>query len=213
MDTLRIAIFDDNSPLLDALSLLLGGTPGYQVVGTYTRADEIVLRLSACKPDVVLMDIQMPGTDGIEAVRQAKAHFPQIQFLMQTIFEDEDRVFAALCAGAGGYMLKNTPPTRLLEAISEVAKGGAPMTPHIARKALEMFRRFAPQEQQADYRLTTRETEVLSLLVQGLPYKLIADRMGIGYETVRSHMKHIYEKLHVASTTEAVAKALREKLV
>ncbi|MDX1905526.1 MAG: response regulator transcription factor [Bacteroidia bacterium] len=213
MQVLRVAIFDDNRPLLDALQMLINGTPGYQVVGAYPDAGALLVRIAACRPDVVLMDIEMPGTDGIEAVRLLKTQFPQIQVLMQTVFEDEDRVFAALCAGAGGYLLKNTPPARLLEAIAEVAAGGAPMSPVVARKALEMFRRFAPQEVTVDYRLTPREGDVLSLLVQGLPYKLIADRLSITYETVRSHMKHIYEKLHVASTTEAVAKALREKLV
>ncbi|GAB4403775.1 MAG: response regulator transcription factor [Bacteroidia bacterium] len=213
MHTIRVAIFDDQRNILDALSMLIGGTPGFEVAGTYSDASHLAQRLVSCRPDVVLMDIEMPGTDGIAATRSVRAQFPAVQIIMLTVFEDESRIFEALCAGANGYLVKSTPPARLLEAIREAAQGGAPMSPHIARKALDLFRHFAPSAPGPDYQLTPREKEVLGLLVEGLPYKLIADRLGVGYETVRSHMKHIYEKLHVASTTEAVSKALRERLI
>jgi DNA-binding NarL/FixJ family response regulator len=157
------------------------------------------------------MDIDMPGMNGIEGVKQIRKHFPTVQILMLTVFDDDEKVFAAIKAGAGGYILKNAEPENLLHSISEVYNGGAPMTPAIARKVLQQFQTFLPEEKK-DYHLSNREKEVLGLLVEGLSYKMIAGKLNITYDTVRAHMKKIYEKLHVASMTEAVAKAINQKL-
>jgi DNA-binding NarL/FixJ family response regulator len=213
MEKTRVAIFEDNPHLRDALTLLIDGSESYRVVGAYPDAGFLLERIQATKPQVVLMDIQMPGMNGIEAVRLIRTVFPDLPVVMQTVFEDEDKIFAALCAGATGYLIKNASPDRMLAAIADAASGGAPLTPTIARKAIAFFHRFGPLTEKTDYQLTARELDVLQLLVQGLPYKLISDRLGIGYETVRTHMKHIYEKLKVTSSTEAVAKALKENLV
>ena len=157
------------------------------------------------------MDIDMPGMNGIEAVKVIRNNFPTVQVLMFTVFDDDEKVFAAIKAGAGGYILKNAEPQNLLHAISEVYNGGAPMTPGIARKVLLQFQDMLPDENK-DYHLSQREKEVLALLVEGHPYKMIASKLNITYDTVRAHMKKIYEKLHVASMTEAVAKAINQKL-
>ena len=157
------------------------------------------------------MDIDMPGMNGIEGVKLIRKNFPTVQILMLTVFDDDEKVFAAIKAGAGGYILKNAEPQNLLHAISEVYNGGAPMTPGIARKVLHQFQTILPEEKK-DYHLSIREKEVLGLLVDGLSYKMIAGKLNITYDTVRAHMKKIYEKLHVASMTEAVAKAINQKL-
>jgi len=162
----------------------------------------------------VLMDIQMPGISGIEAVAVLRSEFPQLPVLMQTVFEDESKIFAAICAGANGYILKSVPPVKLLEAIKEVAEGGSPMTPSIAAKVLKMFKDQNPKANAGNnFDLSSREREIISLLVDGLSYKLIADKLFISYETVHSHVKNIYQKLHVNSVNEAISKALRNKLV
>jgi DNA-binding NarL/FixJ family response regulator len=162
------------------------------------------------------MDIAMPGMTGIEAVLKLKNEFPNIQILMQTVFEDDERVFDSICAGASGYILKNHLNTKLIEAIHEMRFGGSPMSPTIARKVLNKMQSVASAikpEQAPDYKLTPREKEVLGCIVEGLAYKMIADKLNISYETVRSHIKKIYEKLHVASLTEAVSKAMKERIV
>jgi DNA-binding NarL/FixJ family response regulator len=164
----------------------------------------------------VLMDIEMPGMTGIEAVKKIKKEFPQIQVLMQTVFEDDDRVFDSICSGASGYILKNFLNTKLIDAIRELQYGGSPMSPSIARKVLSKMQQipqFVRPEEAPNYDLTPREKEVLSCIVEGLAYKMIADKLTISYETVRSHVKKIYEKLHVASLTEAVSKAMKERIV
>ncbi len=157
------------------------------------------------------MDIDMPGMDGIEGVKVIRKNFPTVQILMFTVFADDEKVFAAIKAGAAGYILKNAEPQNLLHAISEVYNGGAPMTPDIARKVLHQLQNMLPEEKK-DYHLSTRESEVLGLLVEGYSYKMIGGKLNITYDTVRDHMKKIYEKLHVASMTEAVAKAINQKL-
>jgi DNA-binding NarL/FixJ family response regulator len=169
-----------------------------------------------CRPDVVLMDIEMPGMSGIEAVQALKKEWPHVQILMQTVFEDDDRVFDSICAGASGYILKSHINTRLIDAVKELQFGGSPMSPSIARKVLNKMQSVASVIKPAeamDYGLTAREKEVLSCLVNGLSYKMIGADLGIGYETVRSHVKKIYEKLHVASLTEVVAKAINQRIV
>jgi DNA-binding NarL/FixJ family response regulator len=213
---LRIAIFDDNKNIRESITMLLSTVPDFEVVGSFSHVLDCVEDVKECQPDVVLMDIEMPGMTGIEAVRTVKKELPHIQVLMQTVFEDDDRVFDSICAGASGYILKNFLNTRLIDSIRELQFGGSPMSPSIARKVLTKMQQI-PQHVQPeaapDYRLTAREKETLACIVNGLSYKMIADQLNISYETVRSHVKKIYEKLHVASLTEAVAKAINQRIV
>jgi DNA-binding NarL/FixJ family response regulator len=214
--SLRIAIFDDNKNIRESITLLLGTVPGFELTGSFSHVLDCVEDIAACKPDIVLMDIEMPGMTGIEAVKLIKKDFPQIQVLMQTVFEDDERVFDSICAGASGYILKNHLNTRLVEAIMELQFGGSPMSPSIARKIfnkLQQIPQHVKKEEAPDYQLTQREKEVLACIVEGLSYKMIAGRLTISYETVRSHVKKIYEKLHVASLTEVVAKAINQRIV
>lgn len=213
---LRIAIFDDNKNIRESITLLLKTVPGFEVVGSFSHVLDCVEDVRDSKPDIVLMDIEMPGMTGIEAVKSIKKEFPHIQVLMQTVFEDDDRVFDSICAGASGYILKNYLNTKLIESIMELQYGGSPMSPSVARKVLNKMQQI-PQhvrpEEAPDYQLTPREKEVLTCLVNGQSYKMIAADLHISYETVRSHVKKIYEKLHVASLTEVVAKAINQRLV
>ncbi len=216
---IRVAVFDDNRKILDSLSVLIDGSPGFVMAGAFGDARNAVSNISVSHPDVVLMDIDMPHTSGIEAVRQLKSAFPNLAIMMQTVFEDDDKVFQSICNGASGYMLKNTPPSRMMEAIEEVYQGGSPMSPPIARKVLVMLQEKKPapmsgmNSNSGETALSPREKEVLALMVKGLSYKMIAAQCEISFETVRTHIRHIYEKLHVASMTEAVAKAIRQRLV
>ncbi len=213
MENIRVIIFDDNARVCDSMRMLIGGTDGFVFAGAYENCSHLVANIESSLPDVVLMDIDMPGINGIEAVKIIHKKFPDLQVLMQTTFDDDDKVFDAILAGASGYILKNTPPSRILECIREVHQGGAPMSPGIARKVLRLFSQNVPvKEAKQDFNLSPRETEVLGLLVNGKSYKMISDELGITYDTVRAHMKKIYEKLHVTSMTEAVAKAIKEKL-
>jgi DNA-binding NarL/FixJ family response regulator len=213
--SLKIALFDDNKNIRDSISLLLATTADIELVGSFPDCMDCIADIKSCLPDLVLMDIEMPGMTGIEAVRKIKQEFPNILIMMQTVFEDDDRVFDSICAGASGYILKNFLNTRLIDSIRELQYGGSPMSPSIARKVLNKMQAVVPGSMvpQTDYKLSPREKDVLSLLVNGLSYKMIADKLDISYETVRSHMKKIYEKLHVASLTEAVAKAINQKIV
>jgi len=212
----RIAIFDDNKNIRESIAMLLNTMPDLLVVGTFSHVLDCVDDVKDCKPDIVLMDIEMPGMTGIEAVKAIKKELPHIQILMQTVFEDDDRVFDSICAGASGYILKNHINTRLLDSIRELQYGGSPMSPTIARKVLSKLQQI-PQHvspgEAPNYHLTAREKEVLGCLVKGLSYKMIAADLNISYETVRSHVKKIYEKLHVASLTEVVAKAINQRIV
>jgi DNA-binding NarL/FixJ family response regulator len=185
-------------------------------VGSFSHVLDCVEDVKECNPDIILMDIEMPGMTGIEAVKAIKKEYPHIQVLMQTVFEDDDRVFDSICAGASGYILKNYLNTKLIDSIQELQYGGSPMSPSIARKVLGKLQQHAGAirpDEAPDYRLTAREKEVLACVVNGLSYKMIADELTISYETVRSHIKKIYEKLHVASLTEAVAKAINQRIV
>ncbi len=209
---INVVAFDDNDHICDSLSMLLGDAPGIDLKACLRDCNSVVADMHLFSPDVVIMDIDMPGLNGIEGVKLIKKHFPAIQILMQTAFDDDVKVFAAIQAGATGYILKNTKPLSLIDAIYEVYNGGAPMTPAIARKVLFQFNKFASEIPKEEYNLSVRESEVLALLVKGFSYKMIADKMNITYDTVRAHMKKIYEKLHVSSMTEAVAKAINKKL-
>ena len=210
MSGIKVIIFDDNDSLRDSIAMLLNDSNDFTLVGSYSHCLDVVENIEQTKPDIAIMDIDMPGMNGIEGVKLIRKNFPTVQILMLTVFDDE-KVFAAIKAGAGGYILKNAEPKNLLHAISEVYNGGAPMTPDIAKKVLQQFQTILPEEEK-DYHLSTREKEVLNLLVNGLSYKMIAAKLNITYDTVRAHMKKIYEKLHVASMTEAVAKAINQKL-
>ncbi len=212
---MRVILFEDNASVRDSLAILLGGMPDIDLVGVYPDPVKWEKYIRDTRPEVILMDIEMPGLNGIEATQAIHAAFPDINIIMLTVFKEEDKIFRALCTGAVGYILKNTTPNILIEAIHDTYAGGSPMSPYIARKAVQLFQQFAANKQAPSDTgtLTQREVETLKYLVEGLSYKMIAGRMGISYETVRSHMKHIYEKLHVASMTEAVVKALKEGLV
>jgi DNA-binding NarL/FixJ family response regulator len=214
---IRVTIFDDNKKILDSLSVLIDGTEGFVAVAAYADAKDVVAKVSRSHPDVVLMDIDMPGVDGIAAVRELKTEFPNLAIMMQTVFEDDDKIFHSLCNGASGYMLKNTPPARMLEAIEDVYHGGSPMSPPIARKVVAMLQQkensLPVVRDKSDTKLSPREKEVLALMVQGLSYKMMAAQLDISFETVRTHIRHIYEKLHVATMSEAVAKAIKQKIV
>jgi len=206
---IRVVIFEDNLLLRESLFQLINGSPGFTCVGAFANCDDIISNIKRTNPDVVLMDIQMPGKDGIEGVKIIKKNFPEIRIIMQTVVEDEERIFASICNGASGYLLKTTTPSRLLQAIVEVYEGGAPMTPAIAGKVLEKFRRQSPPSSGELNDLSIREKEILKCLVEGMSYKMIASSCKISIDTVRFHIRNIYEKLHVSSKSEAVAKALR----
>lgn len=213
---LRIAIFDDNKNIRESIKMLLDTVPDFEVVGSYCHVLDCISDVRESRPDVVLMDIEMPGMTGIVAVHKLKSEFPNIQVLMQTVFEDDDRVFDSICAGASGYILKNQLNIKLVDFIRELQFGGSPMSPSIARKVLNKLQempQFIRPGEAPDYHLTPREKDVLSCLVNGLSYKMIASELNISYETVRSHVKKIYEKLHVASLTEVVAKAINQRIV
>jgi DNA-binding NarL/FixJ family response regulator len=211
MSGIKVIIFDDNDSLRDSIRMLLQDSADFTFAGSYSNCVDVTKNIQETKPDVVIMDIDMPGMNGIEGVTLIRQNFPTIRVLMLTVFDDDEKVFAAIKAGADGYLLKNAESENLLHAISEVYNGGAPMTPGIAKKVLHQFQTMLPGKDN-DYHLSMREKEVLSLLVDGLSYKMIGGKLSITYDTVRAHMKKIYEKLHVASMTEAVAKAINQKL-
>jgi DNA-binding NarL/FixJ family response regulator len=211
MSGIKVIIFDDNDTLRDSVSMLLRESEDFTLAGSFSNCLDVTKNVRDMQPDVVIMDIDMPGMNGIEGVKEIRRNFPTVQILMLTVFDDDEKVFAAIKAGAGGYILKNADPLNLLHAISEVYNGGAPMTPAIASKVFHQLQHMLPDEKK-NYHLSVREKEVLGLLVEGDSYKMIAGKLNITYDTVRAHMKKIYEKLHVASMTEAVAKAINQKL-
>jgi DNA-binding NarL/FixJ family response regulator len=209
---IAVAIIEDLHDLREGLVALVGGTPGFRCVAAYRTMEDALANIGASLPDVVLSDIGLPGMSGVEGIRILRERYPDLPILALTVYDEDDAVFEALCSGAAGYLLKTTPPARLLEAIREVVEGGAPMSPDVARRVVRLFREFRPPEH-ADYRLTPQETELLKLIVDGHFYKTAADKMGITPRTVAFHLRNVYEKLSVHSKTEAVAKALRERLI
>ncbi len=209
---LKVLIFDDNSDRRDSLELLIQATEGLTLSDSMPDANTAVEVVAALEPDVILMDIGMPGISGIEATRQIKIKFPDVQIIIQTVFDDQERIFEAIKAGASGYLLKSSPAPKIVEAIFEAHSGGAPITPTIASKVISYFREQTPVKDQ-DYGLSEREKEVLNFLVDGMSYKMIAAEMSISYNTVNSHIKKIYEKLHVHSVGEALSKVLHKKII
>jgi DNA-binding NarL/FixJ family response regulator len=210
---IKVAIFEDNKPLRESLKQLINNAGDMSCTGAFSDANQLIRSMQLSGPDVVMMDINMPGLSGIDAVQLIKEKFPQVQIMMQTVFEDNDKIFAAICAGASGYMLKKTLPQKMIEAVRETYLGGAPMTASIASKVLQMFRLQNSGRKNEFIDLSQREKEILTLLVKGKSYKAVASACFISIDTVSTHVRHIYEKLHVHSTSEAVAKAINQKLI
>jgi DNA-binding NarL/FixJ family response regulator len=209
---LQVAIIEDQREVREGLSILIGGTLGFQVTGAYPSMEIAMPAILATPPRIALVDIGLPGMSGIEGIRILKQRLPDLQFLILSSYDDDARVFAAMCAGACGYLLKKTPPAKLLEALDELENGGAPMSPQIARQVVGLFRNVAPPKK-SEYRLTPKETQVLQLLVDGHSYKTAAHEMDLTVHAVSFHARHVYEKLHVHSKSEAVAKAMRNGMV
>lgn len=219
---IRVAIVEDNRTILQGLSLLIDGTPGYACIGAYTDCESLLAEIAEVRPGVLLMDIGLPGMSGIEGVRRVKAVMPEVNILILTIYDENDLVFEALCAGACGYLVKKTPPARLLEAIQEAHGGGSPMSSHIARKVVNLLRQTSSRKPTASPRdgatrdaalLTARERDILNGLAEGNSYQALARSLNISADTVRFHIRNIYRKLHVHSQSEAVAKALRKGII
>jgi len=206
--TITVSIVDDEKKLCESMATFLNGSAGFRCISIYGSAEAALQHLPADRPDVVLMDINMAGMDGIECARRLKALMPAVQIVMLTVYDDTEQIFKALAAGATGYLLKRLDPDELLEAIREVQTGGSPMSNSIARKVVASFQEahWVGAEQNM---LSVREQAVLDFLAQGLAYKQIGDQLGISINTIRTHLRHIYEKLHVQSRTEAVAKYVR----
>lgn len=211
---INVAIVEDNDTIREGLAALINGTTGYNSVGAFMDCESFLTKLETLDVNVVLMDIALPGMNGIEGVKSAIKIKPDIDILMLTIYEDSEKVFDALCAGACGYLVKKTPPSKLLEAIKEVYEGGSPMSSQIARQVITAFKESKDiKDENTDYKLSSREKEVITLLAGGNNYQQIADQLFISVDTVRHHIKNIYKKLHVHSQSEAVAKAIRKKII
>lgn len=209
----RIVVFDDNNKRRESLEMLIDLTDGMTCVGSFPDCSNVLHDIDRSQPDLVLMDIDMPNVNGIEGVMIIRKKHPDLTILMQTVFEDDEKIFACIRAGADGYILKKAQPHELMNAIDEALKGGAPMTPSIARQVLRFVGSTENKKKTEDFKLTARETEILSLLVEGLSYKMIANRCFISLPTVNSHIQNIYEKLQVNTAVEAVTKAIGNKIV
>lgn len=208
-DKTRILIYEDNNKLRASLSMLIEGLEDFEVVGNFPNCHHVMNEVKKANPEVVIMDIDMPGVTGIEAVQMIKEFNPFIYIMMYTVFEDDDRIFDSLCAGANGYILKKSSPMKFIEALKELSQGGSPLTPSVARRVLEKLN----QPHHVHYNLSEREKGILKLLVMGYSYKKIGSDCNISMDTVRSHIRNIYTKLHVNCGREAVVKALRERIV
>lgn len=211
-DIIKVAIIEDLREVREGLCYLIGSTPGFACTGGFDSVEDGLRQLGQNLPDVVLLDIGLPGIDGIAGARLLKARWPQLVIVTLTIYDDDERIFAALCAGASGYLLKNTSPARLIEGLRDAVNGGGPMSPEIASKVIHIFREIRPPAK-ADYHLTPHETRLLTLLVEGHSYKTAAAELRSCVNTIAFHMKNIYRKLEVHSKSEAVAKALRDHLI
>lgn len=211
-EPIRVAIIEDDRRIRDGLGALINGRRGYRCGLSFRSMEEALARTWSEIPDVALVDIGLPGMSGIDGLQRLREQYPTVALLMLTVYEDDERIFDALCAGASGYLLKKTPPDKLLECVAEVLRGGAPMSPEVARRVLRLFREIRPAER-VEYALTPHELRLLKLLVEGHNYQSAASELGVSFSTINFHMQNIYGKLHVHSKSEAVAKALRQRLV
>ncbi len=209
---IKVLIFEDNPDLLFTLSKMIDSYDDFELMGSFPNANNVINDIELRNPDVILMDIDLPGTSGKEALKQIKEKYPEIDIIMLTVFDDNENIFESIQSGASGYLLKSTSSTKIIEAIKDVKEGGAPMTPQVAKKVLQLLPR-SEKEAKTDIYLTPREVDVLTLLTKGYSYKMIAAELQISIDTVRHFIKVIYKKLHVNSMTEAVSKALKDKLV
>jgi DNA-binding NarL/FixJ family response regulator len=209
---ITVAIVEDQPKIREGLRSLIDGTDGYRCAGSFRSMEEALDQIAFDLPAVALVDIGLPGISGIEGIRRLKEAHPTLAVLMLTVYDDDKRIFDAMCAGASGYMLKQTPPARLLECIKEVLEGGAPMSPEVARRVVALFREIRPPDQ-ADYQLTPHEVRLLKLLVEGYNYKTAASQLDVSVNTIKFHMRSIYDKLQVHSKSQAVAKALRGRII
>ena len=208
----KIALIEDQREIREGLAVLINGTSGFRITGAFGSIESALSNVAGERPEIMLVDIGLPGMSGIEGIPLLRERHPQCVILVLSVHDDDDRIFSALCAGASGYLLKKTPPARLIESLHEALSGGAPMSPEVARRVVALFREFRPPGQ-ADYELTPHEGRLLKLLADGHNYKRAAVELGVSINTISFHMKHIYEKLHVHSKSEAVAKAFRHGLV
>ena len=210
---IKVAVIEDRREIRDGLAALINGTEGYSCTASFRSMEQALAALAApLLPDIVLVDIGLPGMSGIEGTRLLKERHPSLQFLVLTVYDDDERIFGALCAGACGYLLKRTAPARLLESLRELRDGGAPMSPEVARSVIRLFQRVRPPKH-ADHQLTPHQTRLLKLLADGHNYKTAAAELGVTVDTIAFHLRHIYEKLQVHSKSEAVAKALRHGII
>ena len=209
---IKVAIIEDQREVREGLAVLINGTPGFKCTGNYRTMEDALRVLEKEPPDVLLTDLGLPLMSGTDGIRILKTSHPNLPILALTVYNDDESIFEALCAGASGYLLKNTPPARLLDCLKEVLSGGAPMSPQVAQRVIRLFREFSPPAK-ATYRLTQQETELLRLMVEGYNYKAAAARLGITINTVSFHVRNIYEKLQVHSKSAAVVKALRERII
>lgn len=211
---IKVVVVEDNDAIREGLKMLIDGTDGYVCSYSFSDCEIMLKNIVKLEPDVLLMDLGLPGMSGIEGIKKVKALLPDLTILVLTVYEENERVFDALCAGASGYLVKKTPPSKLLEAIKDAYDGGAPMSSQIARKVIDFFQKKKPAFPAKErYVLTPREREILSGLVEGRNFKSIADSLFISVETVRFHFRNIYKKLHVHSQSEAVAKAIKEGII
>ena len=213
MKEIRVIIFEDNRNLREGLFNLLESVNGFICAGAFAHCERVIENIEETQPDVILMDIELPVVSGIEAVKMIREKYHDVKILMETIFEEEEKIFQSICNGAQGYILKNTPPEGILNAIREIYEGGAPMTPIIASKVLRLFKKNLSDLTDESYRLSSREKEILKCLVEGMSYKMIAETCFISADTVNGHIKNIYKKLQVHSKSEAVVKAIKSRLI
>jgi len=210
--SIRVAVIEDQRDIREGLATLINGTGGFQITGAFGSIESALPFISENPADILLLDIGLPGMSGIEGIPLLRERCPQSLILVLSVYDDDERIFSALCAGASGYLLKNTAPVKLLESLREAVSGGSPMSPEVARRVVLLFRKFSPPEQ-VDYDLTPHESRLLRLLAEGHSYRGAAVELGLSVNTIAFHMKRIYEKLHVHSKSQAVAKAFRQGLV